>query len=198
MNPIAILMSSALLAAPLSAAPAAETLRNLATARQGETAACARYEKFAQVADAEGHPQAARLFRAAAKAESIHAAKQERAIRRFGGEPAALETPPVRAGTTEENLRAAIAGETAESKTMYPGFEETAKTEKARKAMSAFRYARKTEAAHVELFTAALESIGRDDGTTYAVCPVCGLTLAGKPSKSCRICDASARKFITF
>lgn len=199
MNPIAILISSVLLAAPvLAASPAPETLRNLASAREGETAASARYERFAEVADREGHPQAARLFRAAAKAESIHATRQEKAIRRLGGTPADLPARQVEAGTTAENLRTAIAGETEETTNMYPRFEETAKAEKARKALSAFRYARKTEATHVELFKSALESLGVDDGTTYAVCPVCGLTLAGKPKKSCRLCDASARKFITF
>jgi rubrerythrin len=101
--------------------PTDKTLENLQAAYNGESNAHAKYTLFAKKADAEGYCQVASLFRAAARAEQIHAQNHARVIRKLGAEPVAtIEAHPVK--STRENLQTAIAGETYERDTMYPAF----------------------------------------------------------------------------
>ncbi len=97
------------------------TLANLLAAYEGESNAHAKYDFFAAKADAEGWHGAASLFRAAARAEQIHAANHARVIKQLGGE-ARCEIHAVEVRSTLANLKAALAGEQYEVETMYPGF----------------------------------------------------------------------------
>ena len=99
----------------------AVTVQNLLAAFEGESNAHAKYTAFAVKADADGQHGAASLFRAAARAEQIHAANHARVIKQLGGE-AQCEIHAVEVKTTLENLKAALSGEQYEIDTMYPGF----------------------------------------------------------------------------
>ena len=142
-----------------------ETLKNLADAFAGESQANRRYLAFAEKADAEGHPQVARLFRAAAHAETIHAHNHLRAMDGIL--------------STVENLKAAVAGETYEAVDMYPPFLKNAQDEGNNRAARSFKYALEVEKVHAELYSTALENLGKETGEyDYYVCPICGYTHA--------------------
>ncbi len=109
------------LAANTQAKSSEQTIKNLNAAYQGESNASNRYAKFAEKADAEGYSQVAKLFRAASTAEAIHRDTHKAAILELGGVVETFQLDPVKPGTTEENLKAAIKGESYERDTMYPG-----------------------------------------------------------------------------
>ncbi|MCC7493475.1 MAG: rubrerythrin family protein [Fimbriimonadaceae bacterium] len=116
------------------------TLENLQTAYNGESNASARYAAFAKKAAEEGYQQVAVLFRAASKAEAIHAAEHAGVIQKLGGKPTKdVQTPEVR--STADNLQAAVKGETYERDTMYPGFIAKAKEEGQEDAIQRFDWA---------------------------------------------------------
>ena len=176
------------LEAPASAdtKPAGKTLVNLETAFNGESNAQARYLAFAKKADADGLPPVASLFRAAARAEEIHAANHAKVIRALGGVPQAqIEEPKV--GATKENLDAAIKGESYERDTMYPDFIKTARSEGQKGALESFNYAKSAEAEHPKLYTFALETIRTASGkapVTYYVSPCAALRRRSSTSRS--------------
>lgn len=186
--------------APASAdtKPAGKTLVNLETAFNGESNAQARYLAFAKKADADGLPPVASLFRAAARAEEIHAANHAKVIRALGGVPQAqIEEPKV--GATKENLDAAIKGESYERDTMYPDFIKTARSEGQKGALESFNYAKSAEAEHAKLYTFALETIGTATGkapVTYYVCTVCGFTTTKLDFTKCPACFSPKDKYI--
>jgi rubrerythrin len=122
-----------------------KTEKNLAEAFAGESQANRRYLAFAKQADKEGYPQVAKLFRAAAEAETVHAHAHLKAL---GG-----------IKTTAENLKEAIAGETHEFKSMYPGMIATAKEEGNKAAERSFAYANEVEKIHAGLYQKALDSL---------------------------------------
>lgn len=203
MNPILILLSSAVftLGASAATAPATaptKTLANLATAWQGESNAKLRYEQFAVKAGAEGEKYAARLFRAAAKAEEIHAAKHAKVIKALGGTVPQLVREETKVGTTRENLEAAIQGETYEQQKMYPAFIDTATGEGAAKAVKTFERALQVEGDHAMLYSAALRLIGTGADSGFSVCPDCGLTIEGEAYEDCEVCEEEAAKFLKF
>ncbi len=173
-----------------------ETIKNLNTAYQGESNASARYAAFAEQAEKEKLPQVAKLFRAASRAEGIHRDTHKATILGAGGtlDPTPLEA--VKVGTTAENLQAAIAGESYERDTMYPGFLATAKAEDAREAVRTFRFAAEAEAQHAKLYQEALAQLGQNPTTDYFVCPTCGATLPKSPDGKCPTCRERADKFI--
>src|SRR5512135_398155 len=106
----------------MSTATATETtLKNLQTAFNGESNAAAKYAEFARQADKEGYGRVASLFRAASRAEQIHAANHAKVLEKLAAKPVA-KIEPVHVGTTAENLRVAIAGEEYERDVMYPDF----------------------------------------------------------------------------
>lgn len=165
----------------LSAAPADErkdaTLNNLQTAFNGESNAHARYLAFADKASAEGYGPVASLFRAAARAEEVHANNHAEVIKKLGAVPAAT-IEDAAAKSTRENLKAAIKGETYERDVMYPGFIKQARTGGNQDAVRTFILARTAEAEHAKLYTQALQDLDKlqGDARTYYVCPVCGYT----------------------
>ncbi len=170
-------------------ASAAATLDNLQAAFNGESNAHARYTAFAQKADAEGYAQVASLFRAAARAESIHADNHAEVIRKLGGTPnAKLENPEVK--STKENLEAALAGESYERDTMYPEFLAAAKTDRNKDALRTFNLALQAESEHAKLYRAALDDLEdwRSGSREFWVCTVCGYTTTKLDFQKCPAC----------
>jgi rubrerythrin len=159
-----------------------KTQENLKEAFAGESQANRKYLAFAKKADAEGFPQVAKLFRAAGAAETVHAHAHLKAMDGVG--------------STEENLRAAVDGETHEFKNMYPGMIAAAKEEGFKKAERSFNYANQVEEVHAGLYGKALATLGQEaEPVDYYVCPVCGHTVEGKPTDKCPVCGAPADRF---
>jgi rubrerythrin len=159
------------------------TLDDLKTAFAGESQANRKYIAYARKAEQEGYPKAARLFRAAAEAETIHALGHLDAM---GG---------VR--STQENLKDAFSGETYEYTQMYPPMLEQAKKEN-HKARTMFGFAVRAEEVHARLYQKASESLrdGKDiDADEIYLCPSCGYLEPGKPKAKCPICGATAERF---
>lgn len=172
-----------------------QTLKNLNTAFEGESNAANRYALFAKKADAEGHAQVAKLFRAASAAEAIHRETHKEAILDLGGTPATFQLEAVTPGTTEENLKAAIQGETYERDTMYPEFLAVAKKDDARAAIRTLEFALAAEKEHTILYTEALSTLGKNAPADYYVCNVCGMTLTELPAKKCPSCRKSKDEY---
>ncbi len=198
---LATVVALVLLAVPTGAfaakPPAGKSLDNLMAAFNGESNAHARYLAFAEKADEEGYGKAASLFRAAARAEEIHAANHAKVIVAMGGTAkATLETPEVKA--TAENLRAAIAGESYERDTMYPEFLATARAERNADAVQTFNYAKTAEAEHAKLYQKALDNLDemKGDGVTYYVCSVCGYTTTDLDFSKCLSCFSPKEKYV--
>lgn len=155
--------------------------QNLKAAFAGESQANRKYLAFAQKADKEGYGQVARLFRAAAAAETVHAHAHLRTLKGVGA--------------TADNLKEAIAGETHEFKTMYPAMIEDAKAEDNRAALRSFTYANAVEKVHAELYQKALDNLGSLPAVDYYVCNVCGYTCEAAVPDVCPVCGAKAQAF---
>jgi len=158
-----------------------KTEEYLMQAFAGESQANRKYIAFAAQADKEGLAQAARLFRAAAEAEAVHAANHLRALK------------AVKA--TKENLREAIAGETHEFKEMYPDMIATARAEGAKDAERSFNYANSVEEHHARLYHELLEDLEGKESYPYFVCPVCGMTVARAAPDKCPVCGVKGSMF---
>ena len=176
-----------------------KTIENLKAGIKGETTASAKYAAFAQKATEEGNANVAKLFLAASKAESIHAANHRKVLEGLG-EKMEDFTPEFEVKTTAENLQAAIEGETYESTTMYPQFLVDAKAEKVEKATKSFTWAFDTEKKHQQFYTKALEALNANTQNTismeYAVCPVCGNTYdKATVEEKCAFCQTGKDKF---
>jgi rubrerythrin len=158
--------------------------QNLRSAFAGESQANRRYLAFAKKAEDEGFPQVAKLFKAAAEAETVHAINH---LTRLG-----------EIKTTEENLKAAVEGESFEFTKMYPEYLETAKQEGAKQAVWSFDVANKVEQIHGKLYQKAIEAVqGKKDleKIDYYVCCKCGNTVEGAPPDVCPICGAPKSSF---
>jgi len=178
-----------------------KTIENLKAGITGETTASAKYAAYANKAREEGNDTIAKLFDAASKAESIHAANHSKVLESLG-EKMEEFTPDFTVGTTAENLQAAIDGETYELTTMYPQFIASAKEENVEKAEKSFTWALDTEKKHQQFYKKALEALNANSENTlsfdYAVCPVCGNTYElGAIDEKCAFCQTSKDKFIT-
>jgi len=161
----------------------ATTDENLQTAFAGESMANRKYTAYARKAEKEGYPQIARLFRAAAEAETIHALGHLDAMRGVA--------------FTLDNLRDAVKGETYEHEEMYPPMLEQAEADKHR-AKRMFKLALKAEKVHADLYQQALDRLeaGKDlEGKTVYLCPVCGHLHIDKPKTFCPICNLPAEKY---
>ena len=148
----------------------------------GESQANRKYLAFAVKADQEGFPQAARMFRAAAEAETVHAHNHLRALEGIR--------------STKENLQEAVNGETHEFKKMYPEMIETAKAEGQKVAERSFSYANSVEKVHAELYQKLLDGLGKTQETySYYVCPVCGFTAEKEAPGTCPVCGTKGSMF---
>ncbi|MEW6554257.1 MAG: rubrerythrin family protein [Actinomycetota bacterium] len=157
------------------------TMDDLKEAFAGESQANRKYLAFAAKADEEGYPQVARLFRAAADAETVHAHAH---LKVMGG-----------IGSTADNLNAAITGETEEFKKMYPGMIERAKGEGNSAAEMSFANANAVEEIHAGLYQKYLDNLGSIEETEIYVCQVCGNTVEGEAPDKCPICGAPRKMF---
>jgi rubrerythrin len=175
--------------------PTDKTLENLQAAFNGESNASAKYAAFAKKADEEGYCQAASLFRAASRAEQIHAANHARVIRKLGAEPVAT-IEPAHVGSTAENLQAAIAGETYEFETMYPGFIAEAQASGNTAAIRTFTDAMEAEKEHARMYSDTLNHLANaTSAKTYYVCAVCGYTVERLTFDRCPLCKHPKEKF---
>jgi len=192
-----LLVGAALAVAVIStqAKVSEQTLDNLNTAFQGESNAAHRYEAFAKKADAEGYVQAARLFRAAARAESIHRENHKQAILALGGKVKNFKLDELKVGTTSENLQAAIKGESYERDTMYPDFLKQSKADGAKEATRTFLYAEKAEGEHAKLYQEALDTLDQKKDEPIYVCKVCGYTTTKLPQRNCPSCRESVSEY---
>jgi len=158
-----------------------KTDTNLAAAFAGESQANRKYLAFAKQADAEGHTQAARLFRAAAEAETIHAHSHLKTMGMIK--------------STEENLKVAVAGETYEFKEMYPGFIAEAKEENNTAAVRSFTLANDAEKVHAELYEKALANLASKDVYDLYLCTICGHIAEHTAPDKCPICGAKTQAY---
>lgn len=157
---------------------------DLKEAFAGESQAFQKYSAFAKKAEAEGMPNIARLFRTTAAAEKIHAEGHFNALQGVG--------------TTQQNLEAAISGETYEFTDMYPPMVARAEAE-GHRAKKMFAWAVAAERIHAELYQKALEAVrlGKDLAECrFYLCPLCGHIEFGKPPESCPICNLKGEKYV--
>ncbi len=160
-----------------------KTLQNLMAAFAGESQANRKYLAYSKKAEAEGNINAAKLFKAAADAETLHAHKH-------------FETAG-KVGSTSDNLKDAVKGETYEYKSMYPEFLKTAEEEGDKAAVRTFTFALKAEEVHAKLYSEALENMDSATEVFYYLCPVCGNIEKSVPDK-CSICGVPGTKFIKY
>jgi rubrerythrin len=154
---------------------------DLREAFAGESQANRRYLAFARKARQEGFTGIAKLFEAAAAAETIHAHKHLRNMKGIK--------------STKENLQEAIAGETHEFKSMYPQMIEDAKAEGNRQAEIGFTFANEVEKVHADLYQKALEQMESYPEYDYYVCDICGYTIAQAAPDICPVCGAPKKQF---
>ena len=160
------------------------TMDNLQDAFAGESQANRKYLFFAEKADEEGHKRTARLFRAAADAETAHARNHLRVMKGIG--------------STRDNLLSAIGGENHEFTEMYPGFIQQAEVDGDKQAANSFDLANKVEEIHHTLYDEALGMLDRgEEGELkpFYVCQYCGNTVEGEAPEKCPICGAPRRMF---
>lgn len=159
-----------------------KTTEDLQAAFAGESQANRKYTAWARQADREGHPDIARLFRAVAAAETVHALNHLKTMGQIK--------------TTAENLKAALSGENYEVVTMYPDFLEDAQAEDQTKAARSFTWAWEVEKIHEQLYSEAIGRLERGEtagDSVYWVCGTCGHTHIGnEPPDRCPICGAKA------
>jgi rubrerythrin len=157
---------------------------NLQDAFGGESTANRRYVFYAEKAEKEGYPQVARLFRAVAEAEMVHARNHFSVMDALG--------------STKDNLTAASIGEHIEFTKMYPLFIEDAREERNLRAQRSFEWANEVEKIHHAYFESALKAVKegrRPEDKVYYVCMVCGNTVAGEAPEKCPICGAPSTQF---
>ena len=158
-----------------------KTEKDLQEAFSGESQANRKYLAFAKKADQEGYKQIAKLFRAAAEAETVHAHNH---LRELGG-----------IKSTKENLIEAINGESYEFQKMYPQMIEDARAEDKKGAERSFSYANEVEKVHADLYKKALENLGSNPDIDYYVCQVCGYTAEGEAPDQCPVCKSKKQMF---
>jgi rubrerythrin len=160
-----------------------KTLNNLMEAFAGESQANRKYLSYSKKAEADGHINAAKLFKAASDAETLHALKHFEVAGKIG--------------STVDNLKDAVAGETHEYQEMYPDFIKEAEAEGNKAALISFTYAMKAEEVHARLYQEALENLDQNEEIFYYLCPVCGNIEKFIPEK-CSLCGVSGSKFIKY
>ena len=147
----------------------------------GESLANRRYLAFAQQAEKEGYHQVAKLFYAAAEAETVYALAHLRALKGIR--------------STAENLREAIMGETHEFNVMYPAMIGTTILESNKEAELSFKYANEMEKVHAKLFGGALANLDKQVEVDYCVYSGCGNTCENEYPENCQVCGHQAKQF---
>lgn len=160
-----------------------KTLANLMEAFAGESQANRKYLAYSKKAEKDGKVNAAKLFKAASDAETIHALKHFEVAGKIA--------------STVDNLKDAVAGETHEYKEMYPDFVKIAQEEGNKAALMSFTFAMKAEEVHARLYQEALENLDQTEEIYYYLCPICGNIEKFQPEK-CSICGVSGDKFIKY
>ncbi|MBP1761778.1 MAG: rubrerythrin family protein [Firmicutes bacterium] len=160
-----------------------KTIDNLMEAFAGESQANRKYLAYSKKAEKDGKLNAAKLFKAASDAETLHALKHFEVAGKIS--------------STVDNLKDAVAGETHEYKDMYPDFVKEAQAAGNRAAVMSFTFAMKAEEVHAKLYQEALENLDQTEEVFYYLCPVCGNIEKFRPEK-CSICGASGDKFIEY
>jgi rubrerythrin len=158
-----------------------KTEKDLRDAFAGESQANRKYLAFAKKAEQEGYGQIAKLFRAAAEAETIHAHNH---LKELGG-----------IKSTSENLTEAINGEVFEFQKMYPQMIRDAEEEGIKGALRSFTFANEVEKIHADLYRKALENIGKNADADYYVCQICGHTVENEPPDKCPVCSAGKKAY---
>lgn len=158
-----------------------KTEKALMEAFAGESQANRRYLAFAEKAEDENMSGVAKLFRAVAAAETIHAHKH---LRTLGA-----------VKSTKENIQEALSGETHEFKDMYPQMIADAKEEGNKSAEISFTYANAVEQVHADLYTKALTDPANFPVQDWYVCKICGYTVASAPPDKCPVCGANPKAF---
>lgn len=158
-----------------------KTDANLMEAFAGESQANRKYLAYAKQADKEGFTQAAKLFRAAAAAETIHALAHFKNAGKIGD--------------TMSNLKDALGGETHEFTNMYPQMIADAEAEGNKVAQKYFDWANQVEEVHAKLYKKAIEADGKSADVDYYICPVCGYTHEGHMDEKCPVCNAAGSSF---
>ncbi len=163
------------------------TKKSLSEAFAGESMAHMKYLIFSEVAEKEGLKNVARLFKAIAYAEFVHAKNHARNLGYIG--------------KTEENIQTGIDGETFEIEEMYPAYDAIAKSQEEKGAQLSIHYAIEAEKIHAELYKKAKEEVskGKDiEIPEIYICPVCGYTHIGEPPDKCPICNVKKEEFVKF
>jgi len=175
----------------------------LKSAFGGESMAHMRYLIFADIAEKEGFPNIARLFRAIAYAEQVHARNHYEKLRDLKAGAKVVAGATFGPGNTSKNLELAIMGEVFEIEEMYPVYIEIARFQGERSAEISFKWALESEKIHADLYRKAKEYVDQRkdmpiDGYIW-ICPICGHTYVGKePPERCPICGASREKYVKF
>jgi rubrerythrin len=174
----------------------AMTIETLEAAFNGGSNARARYLLFAAKAEEEGYAQLASLFRAAASSEAIQAENHAQVIRAMGAEPRA-NLDEVRVGSTAENLKAAIDGQTRERDVVYPEFIRDAEAEGSQAAMVTFRHALAAKAEHARMHAEAAGTLEawKGERRDFWICAACGYMLDKAPGDRCSACGSSRESF---
>ncbi len=174
------------------------TEQNMINAFGGESQAHMRYIRFAEIAEKENYPNVARLFRAIADAETIHAFDHYQELKYLDGGRVANSMAAFGPGSTSKNLGLSIAGETFEIEEMYPAYIEVARFQNENSAKRSFEWSYGTEKEHKKLFEKAKLAIDKGmDAKLDAiqVCEVCGYTIEGSAPDTCPLCKAKKDKF---
>jgi len=158
-----------------------KTEENLKEAFAGESQANRKYLAFAKKAEEEGFKQVAKLFRAAAEAETVHAHNHLRELKGIK--------------STRENLEAAINGESYEFQKMYPVMIDEARKEGNKSAERSFHIANEVEKVHAGLYKKALDTLGKNEEVDYYICKVCGYTAEKDAPDTCPVCGAKKVAF---
>lgn len=160
-----------------------KTIENLMAAFAGESQANRKYLAYSKQAEKEGKSNAAKLFKAASDAETLHALKHFEVAGKINN--------------TQENLKDAVAGENHEYQSMYPEFLKVAEEEGNKEAIRTFMFALKAEEVHAKLYQEALDNVDESEEVFYYLCPVCGNIEKSRPDK-CFICGVPGDRFIKY
>lgn len=172
----------------------------LASAFGGESMAHMRYLLFAEIAEKEGYPNVARLFRAIAYAEQVHARNHYERLKDLKQELKVVAGGTFGPGSTSKNLELAIMGEEFEVNEMYPAYLEIARLQGEKQAEISFKWALEAEKIHAELYRKAKEHVDKGEDMPIEgyiwICPICGHTYVGpEPPEKCPVCGAPADKY---